>query len=430
MVATAVYVGTTLGPVRITRLRGDSGSFSVAMAHGTSRTLPISQHYHQFVEAGTGAVLRVFPRPADGQFRIDFEVSPGREISGDSWQLGAFVAHALLAADAFAQAGTEAGLPQRAIWCTGAMDPVERTVSATSVGAKLMHPATAEVMQGLVEQGVDVLFLVPQGSAVEAKSVAVPEWIRKRVRPVRLADEACAYAGAPLPASAAEKSAGPNILRYGSWKTVVAATVVAVAAVVSVWWPFWAEQFAGLLPDSVLPPTFADEPASAPASQVAAAVPFAAPLNPDSPDLAALTITNVRVVELRAPPGVSCAAVQEGAAIPNRVDAAVGTDGAAVSRHGGSLCGVEFVVLPDHTQPYTLLALEALRGDFADCDPMPASLLGAAQLEREARWRCNIRQALGARTASYRVSVARAADPLHRASAAGAGPQLTYQIEP
>ena len=173
-----------------------SASFSVAMAHGTSRTLPISQHYHHFVEAGTGAVLRIFPRPPDGQFRIDFDVAPGLEITGDSWQLGAFVSHALLAAGAFAQdGGNGAREMERAVWCTGAMDPVERTVSAMSVGDKMMHPATTSVMHKLVDQGVDVLFVVPKENVAEANAAVVPDWVRQRVRAVRLADEAYALGG-------------------------------------------------------------------------------------------------------------------------------------------------------------------------------------------------------------------------------------------
>ncbi len=110
-----VFIATTEGPSEVQRiLPEDPEVRSVVCLDGTSKALRISNAYDAFVRKPTGVIERHFDHAV---FRMDVS----HEISsGNSWQLGAFLAHALLAEGRLASAQDENG--EEAILVTGTVN--------------------------------------------------------------------------------------------------------------------------------------------------------------------------------------------------------------------------------------------------------------------------------------------------------------------
>ena len=168
----AVFIATTEGPVRITHLQPESGELSVMLLTGTSEEVAVSarKEYQRFVHGNTGAIERVLGR--HGTFRM--EVS-GPIDGGESWQLGVFLAHALLARGRLAQ-GVDAATEQvdelyGAVLVTGTVNPINRSVGAINHVSKKIGLALQD-LKSLVDRGVEVTVAVPQKNHAEATSAA------------------------------------------------------------------------------------------------------------------------------------------------------------------------------------------------------------------------------------------------------------------
>jgi hypothetical protein len=93
--AFAIFALTTGGPVQIQRISRERAPLSMMVLGRGSARLPVSDRYDDFVYPGGGPVEKFFGPFPEGGFRL--EVSAAID-SGDSWQLAAFMAHAVVAA--------------------------------------------------------------------------------------------------------------------------------------------------------------------------------------------------------------------------------------------------------------------------------------------------------------------------------------------
>jgi len=114
----AIFVATTGGPIQIERLTEERAPQSMICISGSTTILPISKEYHDFVRRGSGIIEREFDLIDKISFRADVS---GMIDAGKSWQLGFFLAHAVVASQ-------EANLvdnlndADHVIWATGCVD--------------------------------------------------------------------------------------------------------------------------------------------------------------------------------------------------------------------------------------------------------------------------------------------------------------------
>lgn len=387
----AVYVGTTAGPVRIARLRRYPRS--IATEFKSTTLLIVSSDYAEFV-------LQVVHRIASlrgVEFRIEFAAvrdDDAINLSGKSWQLGVFLAHALEVDGRFAALGEAF---DEVLWCTGAVDPDELTLSAKQVGPKLSHPVQHEQMEAHAAAGVPVRVLVPQASKIEAEAlVQGTEWggLVVGARDVREAAHALGIAlpaieelhvagrGAAPPAQKVQRPRG-RILVFAS--VAVVAIMAAAGAAYTLY---------GTEPSVVPSPQHADE---APAPAVA-----------EAPAGAGI---GVQLWEWRAPAGTRCALVHEQRVAADLVPVALQGDGTATSRIGGAstLCAVELVVSNADAPRFVQADIERVPGLIAVCPTKPPVLSAVAPLTGQARWRCDL--VVSAQSGSYRLTLVSGAEP-------------------
>ncbi|WP_135076277.1 hypothetical protein [Terasakiella sp. SH-1] len=151
-----VYIATTEGPVCIQRIsREDPDVRSVVCLNGTAKALPISRAYDSFVKEPTGVVQRSYAHPS---YRMDVD----RVITdGNSWQLGAFVAHALENEEELA--GPEDEI-DTVLWCTGELDRDLKVRPVDHIKEKLL--ASQALFQQLREQNIRVFCFLPSGAGL------------------------------------------------------------------------------------------------------------------------------------------------------------------------------------------------------------------------------------------------------------------------
>ncbi len=95
-----ILIATTDGVVAIDRITAERAPQSMVCLKRTSQVLPISGAYDDFVRPGSGVIAREF----GGQsYRLDLSDAVG---SGESWQLGVFLAHAIFQAGTHDLAGS------------------------------------------------------------------------------------------------------------------------------------------------------------------------------------------------------------------------------------------------------------------------------------------------------------------------------------
>lgn len=159
MTRLAVFIPTTHGPALIERVtvlprldqslvcRGKSSDKLGHMSHG----------YDAFVKPGTGVIARAFPASESGAYRLDVSGDVDR---GDSWQLAAFLAHAIREAPDHQLAETEE-TADAVLWATGRVQ-YDYTVGAVeSVGEKSATSRSA--FERWAARGLPVFLLVPGG---------------------------------------------------------------------------------------------------------------------------------------------------------------------------------------------------------------------------------------------------------------------------
>lgn len=354
----AVFVATTDGPVRVERITRERAPQSMVCLNRSSTVLPISAAYDSFVRPGSGVIERTFGPYEPGAFRLD--VSAPIE-TGESWQLGFFVAHALCALPQGALA-----LPEEAdtiVWLTGHVD-CDLAVGPVGHIAEKTHASRAAISEWLALGRPATLF-VPDGADHDAALAAgVPAGAR--VVPVRSADEVLAALGLASHSPAARGitlPAHPAMVKRAPARLLAGGLVAsAVAAFALSQWPAAqvppsSEHLEAL--KSNTPPIPAPEiPRPAPAAvatvaapdQPAVSTPVAAPSGP-----------NVLIVERRAPPGRTCAEVQFGSVAPLEVAVTpAGAEPGSSALHG--LCGLGVAVDNGDLPRFVAVSVDAVAG--------------------------------------------------------------------
>ena len=165
----AVFVGTTAGPVSIERITREPAARTSMVCLGRSaRQLPLSDDYDSFVAAGSGAVARAFGPFPDGGFRMDLSAPVS---GGDSWQLAAFVAHAVLA-DPDARLVADTDDADAVIWLTGAVD-YDYAVHPVDHVAEKIH-AVNQTLTGWQAEGHAPVLVLPAGANHDEATAALP----------------------------------------------------------------------------------------------------------------------------------------------------------------------------------------------------------------------------------------------------------------
>jgi hypothetical protein len=158
----AVFVATTGGPAQVQRITRERAPLSMVVLGRGSERLPVSDRYDDFVHPGSGPVERFFGPFPEGGFRL--EVS-GPIDSGDSWQLGVFVAHAIQASDGFELVRDEAALETEAdaiVWLTGQVDYDGRVSGVGHMQEKLQ--GSRDALATWLATGMPVSLVVAAGT--------------------------------------------------------------------------------------------------------------------------------------------------------------------------------------------------------------------------------------------------------------------------
>ncbi len=151
-----VYIATTQGPVEVQRItREDPEVRSVVCLNGTAKALPISRDYDSFVKDPTGVIQRAYGHPA---FRMDVAAPI---TDGQSWQLGAFIAHALFNEDLLA---TPEDNVEEVIWLSGELDRDLNVRPVDHIKEKLT--ASRPLFDSLRAQNIRTFCFIPGGAGL------------------------------------------------------------------------------------------------------------------------------------------------------------------------------------------------------------------------------------------------------------------------
>lgn len=168
----AVFIATTHGPIRVERITRERAPQSMVCLKRSSSILPISAAYDNFVRPGSGVVERAFGPFEDGAFRLDLSAAIE---TGESWQLGFFVAHAI-AASSNAELSSEDNA-DAIIWLTGRVD-YDLAVGAINHISEKTFASRAAIGKWLSAKRPVTLF-VPSGADSEtAAGAGIPSGAR------------------------------------------------------------------------------------------------------------------------------------------------------------------------------------------------------------------------------------------------------------
>ncbi|MDD9917095.1 MAG: hypothetical protein OXT01_20805 [Rhodospirillaceae bacterium] len=334
MTAIRVFILTTDGPVEIQRItEEDPGVKSVICLDGKAVALPVSPAYEAFVRSPTGVIESCFGHPA---YRLDVS---GRISEGLSWQFGVFLAHALHKAGRLDGSAADV-----AVLTTGEIDRDLNVLSVDAVAEKLM--LAQPLLDSLVADGVATTILVPQDNAEAAADGS-------SLAPVASVAQAFTLLGLDLP----EKTVPVQVATASDRPRSSAVPILTIAALLiagigAAWW----------LVERDRKPVVASS-AQAEATTVAAVVPTVeTPAVKPAPVSASPQLLTT-LVERRAPPGKSCAAVHFDAAAPRIVERSVANSGQFAETPLRGLCGLVYrVTNKGPAIDLTVLAARAQRG--------------------------------------------------------------------
>lgn len=159
MSKTAVFIATTEGPTRLQRLTAEAPDVrSVICLGGRAMALPISPEYDAFVRRPTGVIEACYGHSA---YRMDIS---DPIASGLSWQLGAFVGHALANERRLA---TNNETYQRIVWASGEVNCDLSVQSVSDIKQKLQR--SRDLFDDLIADGTEIVIAVPAANRAEAE---------------------------------------------------------------------------------------------------------------------------------------------------------------------------------------------------------------------------------------------------------------------
>lgn len=370
MTSVAVYIATTGGAVQIERVTPERAPQSLICLGRSSTILPISGDYDDFVRPGSGIIEREFGTHEGTSYRLDLS---GAIRSGQSWQLGVFLAHALATTGDPALMGGDAA-PDEVVVVTGRVDFDLKVDAVDHIPEKLA--GLANLMPNL--EGCNVTLIVPAGEnhALAARSslpdgvrlvAAASAWDACRAVGLRVPDDQATALAAPTLAPTAAARAGPVTNRRRRWALATLAVLVAAGALFAVigargadaelttWWRGLSALFADNSP-----------------GQAQAVV---------APALATL-----RLLAQRPPAGRTCADVQFGGAAAVLEPVAKDPTGGFLESRLHAVCGLAFEVTTADPARYVSLLLHVQSGKRVRSEPPPPALRGVVPLSGVAAW--------------------------------------------
>lgn len=354
----AVFVATTSGPVRIERITRERAPQSMVCLRRSSIVLPISAAYDGFVRPGSGVIEKTFGPFEDGSFRLD--VSEPIE-TGESWQLGAFVAHALAAGSKTDLLGA-GETADDIVWLTGQVD-CDLAVGSVGHLTEKVHSSRAAIA-AWIALGRSVTMVMHEGADHEAVLAAgVPQGVR--VVPVRSALDALRELDIKLPPISA-----PN-RKFPAW--VAAGFAACLVGGVSLY-SLSQKQMPIIAPPVERMEPVALETVPAPIAVATPAEPMTAP--PELPKVA--------LFERRAPQGHTCAEVQFGAVDAVKVPVVLSGDMSSSRIQG--LCGLALAVDNGPREHFVALVVDVVSGKLLYGTSRPDIFVGDKAFDGQHEW--------------------------------------------
>jgi hypothetical protein len=159
MSKTAVFIATTEGPTRLQRLTAEAPDVrSVICLGGRAMALPISPDYDTFVRRPTGVIESCYGHSA---YRMDIS---DPIASGLSWQLGAFVGHALAHERRLA---INNETYNRIVWASGEVNCDLSVQGVSDIRQKLQR--SRDLFDDLIADGTEIVIAVPAANRAEAE---------------------------------------------------------------------------------------------------------------------------------------------------------------------------------------------------------------------------------------------------------------------
>ncbi len=318
MTAVRVYIATTEGPAEVQRITEEEPNVgSVICLDGTALALPISPDYDAFVRMPTGILEKAYGHPA---YRMDVSATISE---GMSWQLGALVAHALMAAGRLALKGQVAG---QAVWLSGEVDRDLQILPVQYVREKLRR--SRRLFDELRAAGIPLILGIPKPNHDELET----GWLAElglgadqcRVVPLNSADQILDVLGLPGPFARGPQAASARAAAPGGDARHVVGALFALILLVGLagsfgWWRYH------------LDPPARDPPAPSPGGQ---------PSEAPAPGQIGIT-----ALEARAPDQGSCAAVNFGTAQAETTEVALSDAMPVTTAASDQLCSLRYRVL-------------------------------------------------------------------------------------
>jgi len=395
-----VYIPTTDGPVAVERITREPAAQSAVCVKRTTRVLPISAAYDAFVRAPSGVIEREFGPFESGAFRLDVSGPIG---DGESWQLGVFLAHAL-AVDGRLAGHEEAC--DHAVWATGAVDS-DLCINAVSHVPEKIH-LSQSLSEELATQNISLSAFVPGDNLAVASSVSAGFSVSaaNTVGDILAGLKADHVVPAALPTSTdAPQGRGASAMLW-----IVLGVTGFVAAS---YFLFQSDKIPSVTGQKTAPvvaakpqPEPEPQPKPEPKPVAPAVVKVEKPVAPLS----------IGIAELRAPSGVSCAAIQFGDAKPVVVPLVRLTADKFPDSPVKGLCGLEFSVDAGGRPRFARAGVEVKHGKFVKGDHLPKALDGSAAFEGRLMWRAYVPKRLSS-ALEYVLSVAAGESAVTTASA-------------
>lgn len=378
MIRFAVFIATTDGPAQIQRISRERAPLSMVIRGSGSERLPVSDRYDDFARPGSGPVERFFGPFPEGGFRL--EVSEPIN-SGDSWQLGVFLAHAIETGDGFELVREDPTLEDstdHVIWMTGQVDYDGQVSSVGHVQEKFY--ASRNALAAWLARGIPVTLVVPAGDdhgRLLACDLPTGADIIAATDAVALCHEfginsdTGSRATGRLPSRISTQAQG-----IGN-RFLVALGVILLAAFLAVVLATgqlgnvtaWPDRLAALFANQT-----DDLPKMVSSPKVMTQSPGIAPA------------VSIGVHERRAPVGASCADVHIGDVAAVELPVSTDAGGQLKASRAAELCGLLLLIDPGPKPHYLSAQLTMLRGRLIDADRPPEALSGYHRVSGPQRW--------------------------------------------
>ncbi|MBT5896864.1 MAG: hypothetical protein HOH61_13245 [Rhodospirillaceae bacterium] len=367
----------------------------------TTNVLPVSKLYDQFVKPGSGIVEREFGPFDAASFRVDVS---GPIDTGNSWQLGLYLVHALQAAPEHRLIEDIAAADQ-IIWATGCVDYHLNVTEVDHVAAKI--EASGDLFAEWAALGKPVAVITAAGVNESDARAALAD-----SGAAVFGAENAGQAGAILGLASAPKSAlviSDTVASSASVRNIALAVLILVLAGGAVFAALqqdklgdWSEALKELVSNPASSGIVQEEPAPLPPAETtpiiakpAPTVPVAKPAPPAPinatkivalPEKPILPTINVGISRLTPPEGSTYLNVQFGGTNPvvkpiSQWDIVNHEDS-----HRETTCGLRFDIDPGKTPRYLAIYMSVDSGRFVQTSRIPVSLSGGQKVPGVQTW--------------------------------------------